>query len=408
MFSYFLLVMMVGEGGGSSTALIGPEGGEITSADGRLTLTFPPGALSEDTGITIRKIDPNDLPPEFEGLDGDLAYLLEPDGIEFAVPVTATLLLDEEPVQGDGSLQTEVVLLLTSSDGELEVLENLSKEVDGDANTTIISGQLSHFSPLVRNRFGITVSVFGVPDSLPVGGMFEAIVEVIKPDTLDNLRITADPESPPRIQELSNPPIVNLTVPRGDQVALPFIINNGGQFLQGHSTYRCDFVGRDEYAIFVFFTLTSFALSPFTGPIGIRVDNEVTCVGEGPTPTPSPTPVATPTPTPTPQPTPGSCVKKGVYQSSPPPGDECGIGMFTLNITVDGNLALTGFGTNPGEVLFNKTDKPDTFFSASNFLDIFGVGGHSCDLVCGPGQNQLKLICVRPGAMCMEVFTLQQ
>jgi len=48
-------------------ALVGPEGGTVTSADGRLTLTFPPGALTDDTVITIRRLNLGDLPPELQG-----------------------------------------------------------------------------------------------------------------------------------------------------------------------------------------------------------------------------------------------------------------------------------------------------------------------------------------------------
>lgn len=143
--AFFFLTCNDGGDGGTSREIIGPEGGEITSADGRLTITFPPGALSEDTEITIRKINTEDLPPEFDGLDVDIAYSLEPDGIEFNFPVTASFLTDEAPVQDDGSLSSEGALLLTSSSGVAEVIENLTLISDADENTTIVSGELSHF-----------------------------------------------------------------------------------------------------------------------------------------------------------------------------------------------------------------------------------------------------------------------
>jgi len=394
---------MAGGGGGSSSATIGPEGGTITSRDGKLTLTFPPDALSEDTEVTIREIDPDDLPPEFDGVDADSAYQLEPDGLEFAVPVTATLMLDEDPVQDDGGLQTEAVLLLTSSDGELEVLENLSQEVDGDAEMTTVSGELGHFSPLVDSHLGITILVSGVPDSLPVKDTFDALVEVVKPDFLDEIRIVPDPGTN-EYTDLSVSPIIGLTVPFGESKELPFIVNNNAQILEGLFTYICDFVGTGKYVGEVDIrgrrqVAGLVTIFTFTFTMGKKVE----CVGAGPTPSPQPSPGPTPTPTPEPE----SCVIPGVYQSS---AAGCGISNFNLSLSlVGGSLLLMSFGENAGVLTFNPTvENPEKFQSVSSNIIIFGEPGHSCMITCGPGQNQLTLMCTRPGAMCTEVFTLQQ
>jgi len=149
-------------------ALIGPEGGTVTSADGRLTLTFPPGALTEETTITITRVDPGDLldlPPEFGDLEADLAYELTPDGLEFDVPVTASMILDEPPVQEDGSLEAAFGVVFTSTEeGMVELLDNLRVVVDGDANTTMVTGELSHFTPLKADLLFAVGRVNGVPD----------------------------------------------------------------------------------------------------------------------------------------------------------------------------------------------------------------------------------------------------
>jgi len=397
---------MAGAGGGSSSATIGPEGGTITSRDGKLTLTFPPDALSEDTEVTIREIDPDDLPPEFDGVDADSAYQLEPDGLEFAVPVTATLMLDEDPVQDDGGLQTEAVLLLTSSDGELEVLENLSQEVDGDAEMTTVSGELGHFSPLVDSHLGITILVSGVPDSLPVKDTFDALVEVVKPDFLDEIRIVPDPGTN-EYTDLSVSPIIGLTVPFGESKELPFIVNNNAQILEGLFTYICDFVGTGKYVGEVDIrgrrqVAGLVTIFTFTFTMGKKVE----CVGAGPTPSPQPSPGPTPTPTPepSPTPTPKPCPLSGTYTSV---SAGCGINTFTLVHDEGGFLSCTNFGDNMGTVTFLGTNDPEVFTHNSPNIIILGVGGHICVITCGPGSNQLTLTCTNPstGAMCTEVFT---
>ena len=74
-------VLGCGIGGGSRTAteiIRADEGGSLTSADGALTLEIPPGALAEDTRISIREVDPDDLPDEIAGVGEGMGYELEP------------------------------------------------------------------------------------------------------------------------------------------------------------------------------------------------------------------------------------------------------------------------------------------------------------------------------------------
>ena len=121
-----------------------------------------------------------------------------------------------------------------------------------------------------------------------------------------------------------------------------------------------------------------------------------------PEPTPVPTSTATPIPTEPPQ---ESCATKGFYKSS---DKGCGIGMFTLlNVTGEGNLVVTGFGQNLGNLTFDKTDTSTLYDSVRTDIIIFGQSGHKCSITCGPSSNKLTLRCERPGAMCTEVFTLQ-
>lgn len=395
--AFFFLTCNDGGDGGTSREIIGPEGGEITSADGRLTITFPPGALSEDTEITIRKINTEDLPPEFDGLDVDIAYSLEPDGIEFNFPVTASFLTDEAPVQDDGSLSSEGALLLTSSSGVAEVIENLTLISDADENTTIISGELSHFSDLWVSELGIDVRIFGIPASLPVGGTFNALVQVLS--TITFL------VQPPQYTDFAKSPLVRMFEP--NTMMIPFTDTGFGKIAEGSFLYGCNAPGTGKY-------ITNVTVDWSTNPEveGKKLQyvlipiKSITCGSQpGPSPQPSPQPSEPPNPEPTPSPSPEPCVKVGTYESTPPPTDECGIGMFSIiNISGEGNLIITGFGANPDNTTFNKTNELTVFDSANTDLIIFGQKGHSCHLKCNPSNHNLTLECERTGAMCTEVF----
>ncbi len=86
-----------GAGGqaGFEEAEIGPDGGSLTSADGRLTLEIPEGALDEDTMIRIGPAE------DTTGFYEDLAYELTPHGLQFNTPATLTVEFDELPSDGE-------------------------------------------------------------------------------------------------------------------------------------------------------------------------------------------------------------------------------------------------------------------------------------------------------------------
>lgn len=377
-----------GKGGGGVSEVIGPEGGTITSRDGRLTLTFPPGALSEDTEITIKEIDPNDLPPEFDGIVADSAYQLEPDGLEFAVPATATLMLDEDPVQDDGALQTEGVLLLTSSDGELEILVNLTQDVNGDADTTTVSGELSHFSSLVEISSDVLVSVSGVPDVIAPGVIFDVEARVLNTEDvpispiLPVTPVTYRDDSMLQIKCLEDNCQVKLDF--GNTLPHSFALN---------MKYVCVEPPSGIYNAEILVNLMDNNPNDSIKPDFISIFNlskPVRCPSATPSPTPPPMEV---------------CAKVGSYSSM---SAGCGIGMFTISDITSGELTVTGFGVNPGDVKFMQLPLEPTIFSSnSDNLIIFDKNGHSCTLTCGPGEGELTLHCENPPNMCTEVFTLQ-
>ena len=81
----------------ASSATIGPQGGSIRSADGRLTLLVPAGALSAPTPVAIAT-DASDAP----GGVGP-AYVLSPAGLSFARPLIARLAYGPDDTAGSGA-----------------------------------------------------------------------------------------------------------------------------------------------------------------------------------------------------------------------------------------------------------------------------------------------------------------
>lgn len=380
-FAFFACDENGGKGGGGVSEVIGPDGGTIISRDGRLTLTFPPGALSEDTEIMITDIKGGEVRAESDGLEPQFTYQLEPDGIEFNAPVTASFLTDETPVQGDGSIVTEGALLFTSSNEQIEPLENLTQEVNADEDTTSVSGELSHFSDLSETDAGLTVTVSGVPDRHPANTPFSPnlIAEVQR----DNIKITEQLI----YRDLSMAPVLFL----GEGI-LKISTNGDGTGAESALPYKCGPPGTGIYRskTTVEFGIFVVGQGTISNPHRFVLSKSVIC--EGP-PSPTPPPVE-------------PCAQLGTYVSM---AAGCGIGTFTISDITSGELTVTGFGANPGDVKFMQLpSEPTVFSSTSDNLIIIGEDGHECTLTCGPGDDKLTLECEDPPAMCTEVFTLQQ
>jgi len=75
------------------TQTIGAAGGTLTSADGRMKLVIPAGALSEDREITMQPVT-RQLPYGY-----GRAYRLTPHDISFAQPVTVTFYYEEDSIR---------------------------------------------------------------------------------------------------------------------------------------------------------------------------------------------------------------------------------------------------------------------------------------------------------------------
>jgi hypothetical protein len=114
---------------------IGPAGGTILSADGRLQLTFPPNALTINTDITIQPGTNN--APGGKGV----AYRLMPDGTTFAVPVTLTFNYSDS--DANGTIPYFFYIAFQDSTGVWNA-DFKNRTVDTVART--VSTQISHFS----------------------------------------------------------------------------------------------------------------------------------------------------------------------------------------------------------------------------------------------------------------------
>ena len=123
--------------GGSAGAL------SVRSADGVLTLTIPPGALTEDVDIVITPLDASDLPFDLAAGVTAFGYDLAPDGLQFAEPVTIQFRITDHGVDLAEGLPLAVVFS-RDSDGALSAFAD--PELVADAGTVVITGQLSHFS----------------------------------------------------------------------------------------------------------------------------------------------------------------------------------------------------------------------------------------------------------------------
>lgn len=123
-------------------------GGTIASEDGVLTVTIPPGALSEDTEVSVTVVDEADWAADVAGtVPLSPVYELEPDGTTFSEPVAFAWSLAEPPadvVEADGALR----LVYGSSLGaDGTVGQHLSTVVGRtDAGGWVVDSEVAHFS----------------------------------------------------------------------------------------------------------------------------------------------------------------------------------------------------------------------------------------------------------------------
>jgi len=141
--------------------IIGPDGGTVTTSDGRFTLEIPPGALTEDTEITITR----------DGtFDGDvLVYDAQPEGLEFLLP--AILSGDVSDISNNNGSNTNVMIGFNIVGEDAEELGEQTYDVDLLTGMATYTAEVNHFSQLwlLDGLVGIVFTT--VPDTNPANSL---------------------------------------------------------------------------------------------------------------------------------------------------------------------------------------------------------------------------------------------
>lgn len=135
---------------------IGPAGGTITSDDGKITLSFPAGAVSATTTVGIQSIT-NNVPL---GL-GD-GFRLSPEGTTFSKPVT--LIINYANIPLNDAIPEFLWITTQNADGTWSAIH--SSEVNTASKTVTIT--TTHFSDWALGRF-LDLTLDPVASTLKVG-----------------------------------------------------------------------------------------------------------------------------------------------------------------------------------------------------------------------------------------------
>ena len=136
------------------------SGGELRSSDGSFVLTVPPGAVSEDVTISVDRRAADEATNGVSDAEGD-EFELKPDGLQFLTPATVSLKLsfDDLSIDSESGATPVFDLLTVSSDGQVSGLDNVANEFDVATGELVLSGELSHFSKMVRTKQKLKVSL---------------------------------------------------------------------------------------------------------------------------------------------------------------------------------------------------------------------------------------------------------
>lgn len=136
------LITDVGTSTGTpSNFSVGTAGGTLQSADGKLTVIIPAGALSSTTTLSIQPIS-NEGP-----LGVGFGYRLKPEGLSFSKPVTLQFHYDEQFLQG---IPADFLWIITQTgNGSWNAL--LKSFVSTATKTVTI--ETTHFSDWALGRF---------------------------------------------------------------------------------------------------------------------------------------------------------------------------------------------------------------------------------------------------------------
>jgi len=167
-------------------------GGTFTSNNGEISLEIPPGALAQDTTITVKEVPQEEWTEDIKALEPvGPVFSLEPDGLEFSQPVRITVRLDPEDL---AVLDLEegipvFIPLNRSSDGTWDVLRNPITEIQLTTGVVTVSGETTHFSREMHIRYPLVVEIDPPKEIKLVGGYFDPKVTITNLHSSQPLRI---------------------------------------------------------------------------------------------------------------------------------------------------------------------------------------------------------------------------
>lgn len=132
----------------SSVRISAAEGGVARSPDGAFTLIVPPGALAQDTDVSIAVVPRDEWPAEIAATDpvGEV-YDVRPDGLAFVTPAFAVHHFDARPSELSASDGAAIFAVhhARSSDGAVEAIETRTISwPDGSVSAIAALSHLSH------------------------------------------------------------------------------------------------------------------------------------------------------------------------------------------------------------------------------------------------------------------------
>ncbi len=135
-------------------ARLGPAGGRLEGPDGDAAVLVPPGALGAPSVLSIRRLEPGEVPPALAALRlVSRVYRFGPDGLRFSRPARVEIFFDADQLPSGVALEDLTIGRLTGA-GQIEELADVQVIIPpGDSRVRLhatrrgIGGLASSFSP---------------------------------------------------------------------------------------------------------------------------------------------------------------------------------------------------------------------------------------------------------------------
>jgi len=161
--------------GDAGSALITPEaGGTVASSDGRFTLAFPAGAVSEAVEVSVAPVSPGSVPDLPGSVDAVAAFELLPHGLEQSEPaflIYSSALAEHAHADDPAGEYRPLFAASVSRDGDEVTAEPLfavghpeldlfDTSIDLADETVTLNARLDHFSWVVVSRWDVSIGLW--------------------------------------------------------------------------------------------------------------------------------------------------------------------------------------------------------------------------------------------------------